>query len=568
MMTAEFSGQDLGPHGRRTAAFRPLVMGYRGMVCSGHHAASQAGLSVLQRGGDAVDAALATAAALNVAEPNMSGAGGDGFIMLYRRATNRVEVVNATGPAPQAATRERYLPHGVPMKGMQSVSIPGLVDGWLEAHSRYGKLTLGAVLDAAIDLADGGLAVSHKLAESLALEKAFGEFVESRPIFWPDGRPLQAGQRLVQGDLASTYRGLIQHGRDYFYTGPVARAIDETSRRHGGAITYADLAAFRARWQEPISTVYRSHVVYESPPNSSGHVVLQELNVLEGFDVASLGWHSPEAIHLMVEAKKLAFADRERYLADPDMVDVPIAGLLDKAYAAERRQLIELDRAAPPNTVLAGLPPSAGRAERREDTTCFVVVDGEGNAVCQLQSLQQGFGSGVVALGTGVLLNNRMTYWHLDPQHPDCLAPGKRVRHTMNTAMVFDAPTAGQNGPGAFRLVLGTPGADTQVQTNLQLITSVLDFGLNAVEAVEAPRWRHMQNATESTVPHTCEDALNLERRFPETTRARLQALGHPIQVLGDWAATGSAMLIERDPATGAFFGAADPRRDGYALGW
>jgi gamma-glutamyltranspeptidase/glutathione hydrolase len=534
------------------------------MVCSGHQAASLAGIAILQQGGDAVDAAVAVAAALNVAEPNMSGIGGDGFIMVYRRGTNRVSVVNATGPAPQLATRESYLPAGIPLKGIRSVSVPGLVDGWLAAHARHGRLPLLTCLEPAIELCEGGLAVSHKLATSLAGEATFGRFATSQPIFWPGGSPVRAGKMLYQRDLAKTFRGLAAHGRDYFYRGPVARAIDETSVALDGAIRYDDLARFEARWQEPISTTYRDRVVYESPPNSSGHVLLQELNLLEGFDVAALGWHSPALIHLMVEAKKLAFADRERYLADPDVVDVPLRGLLSKDYAAERRRLIDPERAAPPDTVAAGTP-------RVEDTTCFVVVDGEGNAVCQLQSLQQGFGSGLVAGDTGVLLNNRMTYWHLDPGHPDCLAPGKRVRHTMNTVMVFDAPPDGAAdaaAPGPLLLVLGTPGADTQVQTNFQMTSAVLDFGLNPVETVEAPRWRHLQNGTESTVPHACEDALNLEARFPAAVGQALERLGHPVRAIGPWAATGSAMLIRHDPATGVLNGAADPRRDGCALGW
>lgn len=562
-----------GPHGVQSEAHRPVVMGRRGMVCAGHPLASLAGITVLQRGGDAVDAALAVAAALNVAEPNMSGIGGDGFIMLYRRAANRVEVVNATGPAPQLATRESYLPGGIPMKGIRSVSVPGLVDGWLEAHARYGRLTVASDFEPAIELCENGLPVSRKLAAGLADEPNFGAFAPSRPIFWPEGRPLRAGELLFQRDLARTFRALAEHGRDYFYTGPVARAIDAASHEYGGAIRYDDLAGYHARWQEPISTTYRGRIAFQSPPNSSGHVLLQELNLVEGFDLRSAGWHSAETIHLMVEAKKLAFADREAYLADPDFVDVPLKTLLSKGYAEERRRLIDPERAAPPNSV----QPGKVRREKQEDTTCFVVVDGEGNAVCQLQSLQTGFGSALVAGDTGVLLNNRMTYWHLDHDHPDCLAPGKRVRHTMNTTMVFDAPAGSPHqegsrrlasGPGPLLIVLGTPGADTQVQTNLQLVTSILDFGLTPVEAVEAPRWRHLQSPTESTVPHTCEDALNLEERFPSKVQAELRRRGQPVQVIGPWAATGSAMLILHDPATGVLHGAADPRRDGYALGW
>src|SRR5688572_4468752 len=236
----------LGPHGQVTEAFRPVAMGRRGMVCSGHQAASLAGIQVLQQGGDAVDAAIAVAAALNVVEPNMSGIGGDGYIMLYRRRSGRIEVVNATGPAPLRATRESYLPGGIPIKGIRSVSVPGLVDGWLEMHARYGRKKLLATLEPAIQLCEEGAPVSLRLAESLAGEKNFGEFATSRPIFWPDGRPLAIGQLLFQRDLGRTFRGLAEHGRDYFYDGPVSRAIHSLSQEHGGAIAAEDLKRFHA----------------------------------------------------------------------------------------------------------------------------------------------------------------------------------------------------------------------------------------------------------------------------------------------------------------------------------
>lgn len=541
------------PHGIRSEAHRPVVMARNGMVASGHPLASQAGVGVLQAGGNAVDAAIAVAAALNVVEPDMSGIGGDGFLMIWHAAAKELACVNGTGAAPKAATRERYLPGGIPMKGMSSVSVPGLVDAWLAAHGRYGRLKLEQVLAPAIALAEDGFPVSHRLAASLAAEGApLHTFPTSRAIFTRDGRPLGPGEILRQVNLGRTFRLLAREGRAAFYEGELARKLAAFSQEQGGLLSLDDLLAHRVRWQAPIRTTYRGYEVAEFPPNSSGHVLLQELNLVERFDLTAMGRDSAATLHVMIEAKRLAFDDRERFVADPDQVRIPLAGLLSKAYAAERAALIDPERA------LTDLPP--GRPERFGDTTCFCVVDREGNAVCQLQSLQSGFGSGLVAGDTGILLNNRMTYWHLEEGHPNCLAPGKRVRHTMNPVMVFR--------DDALLLVCGTPGADTQVQTNLQLVTGILDFGLNVQEAVEAPRWRHTGNGTESTVPHTCADEVLLEARFPEQTVAGLRARGHVVRVIGPWEASGNAQAIAIDPATGVLFGGSDPRRDGYAIGW
>lgn len=572
------------PHSAQHEAHRPVIAGRNGMVASGHPLASQAGVSILQRGGNAVDAALAVAAALNVVEPHMSGVGGDGYMMIHwnhdatgaARSKPVVQVVNATGPAPRAATGEVYLPKGIPEKGIRSVSVPGLVDGCFLAHGRYGRLEASAAFAPAVDLAERGFPITWQLAQRIAADHALLDHATSRAVFAPDGRPLRPGEILRQRDLARTLQRLADEGPDLLYRGELARAIVRCSEEQGGLLALSDLAAYRARWEEPITTTYRGHVVYEAPPNSSGHVLLQELSMVELFDLPALGWNTAASVHLMVEAKKLAFADREAYLADPDFVDVPIAGLVSKEYARERARLIDPERAA--TAVAAGDPwrfqarrggSSAKRATPpREDTTCFAVVDRWGNAVCQLQSLQSAFGSSLVVGDTGILLNNRMTYWHLEPDHVDCLEPGKRVRHTMNPVMVFKrTPTESQSGEQLV-LVCGTPGADTQVQTNLQVITHVLDFGLGVNEAVEAPRWRHAQSPTESQVPHVCEDALQLEARFPTAVQAELRRRGHPVQVLGDWEGPGSEVMIQVDPATGALFGAADPRRDGYAIGW
>ena len=551
-------------------------MGRRGMVCAGHPLAAEAGAGILRQGGNAVDAAIAVAACLNVVEPMMSGIGGDGFIMIYSRAEGRVRVVNATGPAGRAATRERYARDGIPQKGALSVSVPALLHGWLDAHEAIGRLPLGAVLAPAIELAAEGFPVSHYLAGEIAADPLLCQFPTSRAVFADSGGPLRPGQILRQADLANTLAAIAEDGRAAFYEGSIGERIVSFIQQQGGLLTMDDLAACSARWQEPIRTGYRGHTVCEAPPNSSGHVLLQELAMLDQFDLRPHRWDAAETIHLMVEAKKLAFIDREAFLADPDYVDVPIAGLLSRQYARRRAGLI--DRRAAARRVAPGDPwafqeaaPTRRRPKRMggrpdgEDTTCFVVVDSEGNAVSQLQSLQSAWGSSLIAGDTGILLNNRMTYWHLDPDHVDCLAPGKRVRHTMNPVMVF-APS--DEGPERLRLVLGTPGADTQVQANLQVISHVLDFGMNVAEAVEAPRWKDNQNPLESAIPHECEDELLIEGRFPAATVRELASLGHRVRVIEPWAGvTGREMMIEVDPGSGALMGAADPRFDGYAIG-
>ncbi len=542
------------PHGVKFSAFRPSVMGRNGMVTSGHSLASQAGIQTLMAGGNAVDAAIATAAALGVVEPHASGVGGDGFILIYSAETGTLTGVNATGAAPGAATRDLYVQEGgIPMRGIRSVSIPGLVDGWLLAHERYGALKLDRVFEPAISLCENGFPVSHKLGGSLKAQTSeFASDPYTRPVFTNDGNPIQPGEILYQKDLANTYRKIAAEGRETFYEGEIARAIADFSKAYDGLLTAEDLAGHHSRWEDPIHTAYHDYEVYEMPPNSSGHILLQELNIVERFDLQSTGCNTAESIHLMVEAKKLAFADREKYMADPDWVDIPLKGLLSKAYAAQQAERIDPDRVTP------NVPP--GQPESFEDTTCFCTADGQGNAVCILQSIQSGFGSCLIAGDTGILLNNRMTYWHLDPDHPNCLMPGKRVRHTMNPVIVT------RNGKPF--LICGTPGADTQVQTNLQLITHMVEFGMTPQEAVGAPRWRSLQNPMESTVPHTCPNVLQLEGRFPEAVREGLQQKGHDLQILGDWDGFGSAQAILIHPDSGALIGGSDPRRDGYAVGW
>ncbi len=441
------------PHSVNFESHRPVVMGRNGMVSSGHPLASQAGISILQQGGNAVDAAIATAATLNVVEPLMSGIGGDGFIMVHWKEPDRIEICNGTGAAPYAATRERYLPEGIPAKGILSVSVPGLLDSWLASHEKYGVLSLRQVLTPAIELAANGFPTSRVLSNAIAADPLLCRFPTSQAVFTRDGRPLRPGEILYQENLARTLQAVADGGREVFYEGDIARAIVAFSQEQGGILTMKDMTDCHSRWQEAISTTYRGHVVYEAPPNSSGHILLQELNLVEQFDLQALGCNTAASIHLMVEAKKLSFADREAYMADPDYTDIPIEGLLSKEYAKERAKLINPSRAA--QEIPAGNPWDFQAAEPRqtavpvvtggdgeEDTTCFAVVDRWGNAVSQLQSIQSAWGSSLIAGDTGILLNNRMTYWHLEADHVDCLQPGKRVRHTMNPVMVFAPPKA------------------------------------------------------------------------------------------------------------------------------
>ena len=522
------------------------------MVTSGHVLASQAGIQTMMAGGNAVDAAIATAAALGVVEPAGSGIGGDGFILIYWAETGQVAAVNATGPAPRAATRETYLKDGgIPMKGIRSVSVPGLLDGWLLAHERYGTLKLEDVFAPVISLCEDGFPVSHRLANGLKGENVrFAAEPDSRATFTNDGEPIPAGQLLANPNLGATLRKIAKDGRDVFYKGAIAKTIGEFSRAHDGLLAAEDLADYQAHWAEPIHINYRGYEVYEMPPNSSGHILLQELNMVELFDLQALGYNTAESVHLMVEAKKLAFADREKYMADPNWVDIPLDGMLSKPYAAEQAQRIDLEKAA--------IDVPAGGPEAHEDTTCFCTADRAGNLVCVLQSIQSGFGSSLIAGDTGILLNNRMTYWHLEEGHPNCLMPGKRVRHTMNPVIVTK--------DGQPFLACGTPGADTQVQTNLQLVTHVLDFGMTPQEAVSAPRWRSFQNPMESTIPHTCSNDLQLENRLPSDTKDGLAERGHELRIVGDWGGPGSAQMIMVHPESGALIGGSDPRTDGYTV--
>ncbi len=565
------------PHGIIGEAYRPPKIGSKGAVVANHPMAAQAGMRILHQGGNAVDAAIAVAFALGPAEPQGSSIGGDGFVMVHMSANKTVEVVNGTGATPTKATPDKYH-NGIPITGVLGTSVPGIVDALLSAHSKYGFLALSKCLEPAVELCEEGVPVSEFQARTAMQNPVLKSSPTSGPVFAPGGEWLKPGELRRNPNLARTYRVIADQGRDAFYEGDIAREISRYSEQNGGLITYEDLRRHKVEWQEPVAIRYRGRIVYEAPPNSSGHVLLQELGIFEHFDPGQYEYMSSESVHLMVEAKKLAFADREAYLADPRYVDVPIEGMLDPAYLSQRAQLIDVDYAA--KNVLEGdpweymdRPPNSEKKHRKSgrlhkagsDTTHFCVVDRWGNSVGELQSIQTAFGSCVIAGSTGILLNNRMTYWHLNSGHIDYLNPGQRVRHTMNPLMVFSAPV--EQG-GKLELVCGTPGADTQVQTNMQIVTGVFDYGLSVSEAIDGPRWTHIQAGMGSAYPHKDIESLQIEDRAGEEVINCLKKRGHLIQSTGMWGGAGSEGAIQVDIKNGTLFAASDPRREGDALVW
>jgi gamma-glutamyltranspeptidase len=531
-------------------SYRPLIIGRRGAVAANHPLAAQAGLSALRAGGNAVDAAVATAVTLAVVEPMMSGLGGDGFYHVYEQATGRAVVFNGTGPAPAAATPERYA-GGIPRIGPLSVSVPGMLAALGTMHRSFGRLPWRDLFGEAIAFARDGFGATRSYCHFAdEYRTTLAADPRSTEMFLADGAPPPLGAAIVQPDLARTLEEIAADGADTFYRGRLARRLAAHLEAAGTLVRTRDLEAFEAEQQEPIGIDYRGFTVLEAPPNSTGFVLLEELKILENFDLARMGLLSADAVHVMVEAKKLAFADRERWGADPHSLSAPLEELLSTDYAARLASRIDMRQAARTRSL----------AEAAGDTTYFCTADGEGNAVSGVQSINSGFGSGIIAGDTGILLNNRMAYWHLEPGHPNRLRPGRRVRHTMNPPIVLK--------DGALWCVFGTPGADNQVQINLQVLTAMVDFGLDPQQAAEMPRWTSNVPGQYANWPHDGEDALTIERRFPEAVLGELARRGHPVKAVGDLEGPCSVEIIRRDPATGMLLAGSDPRRDGWAAAW
>jgi len=545
------------PHGDNYGSINTNMVGFNAAVVTNHWMASSVGRDILMKGGNAFDAACGISFILGVVEPQMSGIGGDGFIMMYDSKKDKVNVINATGPAPEFSYK---ISDNIPIKGISSASVPGLVSGVLKMHKLKGSLSLQECLAPAIEAASNGIALSQDQSASLKSDSKAENFQSSLKIWGDKKKGLKIfGDRVVNKDLAETLKLISIEGEDGFYRGKIADKIVKISDENDGLFSINDFKNFEAEIQDPISTSYRGYDVYEAPPNSSGITLLQQLNIIENFSQKDLSPFSKSAMHLMVEAKRLAFYDRERYLADPKFFDVPVDLMLDKNYAKELSNKININGPRISNKELE----INYKPDRVGDTTYFCVVDKEGNSVSQLQSIQTQWGSGMVIEGTGILMNNRMSYWHLDKNHINYLIPGKRVRHTMNPVMVFKS-----NGSiNKLCLVNGTPGADTQVQTNMQVLSSIIDHNFLVGEAVSMPRWTHFQNLTESTIPHSTSEFISLESRFSDEIVKNIERMGHKINIVGPWEGSGSEGMISISES-GLIGAAVDPRRDGQALVW
>ncbi len=545
------------PHGDNYGSINTNMVGFNAAVVTNHWMASSVGRDILMKGGNAFDAACGISFILGVVEPQMSGIGGDGFIMMYDSKKDKVNVINATGPAPEFSYK---ISDKIPIKGISSASVPGLVSGVLKMHKLKGSLSLQECLAPAIEAASNGIALSQDQSASLKSDSKAENFQSSLKIWGDKKKGLKNfGDRVVNKDLAETLKLISIEGEDGFYRGKIADKIVKISDENDGLFSINDFKNFEAEIQDPISTSYRGYDVYEAPPNSSGITLLQQLNIIENFSQKDLSPFSKSAMHLMVEAKRLAFYDRERYLADPKFFDVPVDLMLDKNYAKELSNKININGPRISNKELE----INYKPDRVGDTTYFCVVDKEGNSVSQLQSIQTQWGSGMVIEGTGILMNNRMSYWHLDKNHINYLIPGKRVRHTMNPVMVFKS-----NGSiNKLCLVNGTPGADTQVQTNMQVLSSIIDHNFLVGEAVSMPRWTHFQNLTESTIPHSTSEFISLESRFSDEIVENIERMGHKINIVGPWEGSGSEGMISISES-GLIGAAVDPRRDGQALVW
>ncbi|RJP21377.1 MAG: gamma-glutamyltransferase [Candidatus Abyssobacteria bacterium SURF_5] len=510
---------------------------YKAMVATAHPLATGVGISVLEKGGNCVDAAVAVAAALNVVDMANTGIGGDAFALVYFKKEGKVVGLNASGRSPFAATIEEYRKRGhaaVPERGPLSITTPGALSGWAMLHERYGVLPFGSLLQPAIDLARNGFEINAAIAIFIGISSGVicGYPTTEEIYLKPFGGMPGPGERMVQENLAKSLEQVAKEGVDSFYKGPLGRRISEFVRQSGGVLSERDFVEHRPNWVEPISTTYRGYEVVTIPPNSQGLALLQMLNIFEKLDVKSLSLNPVDLLHYQIEAKKIVFRDRARYYCDPEFHDVPVEHLLSEECARKYRSSIDPGRAAEAGSATAGMS---------GDTTYFSIVDAEGNAVSFINSLFDLFGSGMVAGDTGIILQNRGKSFSLDPGHCNALEPHKRPMHTLVPCMVLR-----ESRP---YLVLGCIGGDQQTQGLLQILTNIIDLDMSPQEAINAPRWRSYENGR-----------LVLEAAIGENVVQSLSQRGHPLTDEIDFFGGSQCIRIEED---GSLTGATDPRLAG-----
>lgn len=564
----------------QTSTWRPVVLSDNGMVASGHPLASEAGIRILKSGGNAIDAAVAAWAVQGLTEPEMTGLGADMFMLIYIAKTGEVKFINGTGVAPMAATADFYRAKGgMPSNGILSVSVPAAIAGAELAANTYGTKPLSELLAPAVELAERGFPISDNLAGSI--RNSADKFSPSAKAIWyRDGEPLGMGDRVVQTDLAATLREIGAKGSAAFYKGPIADKIAAYMKAEGGLIDKADLAAITANEDPPIHINYKGIEVYECPPNSQGFVMLQALNILEGMNLRYMRHNSAPYLHAVTESLKLAFADRNKYVADPRFTpDIPMREMLSKEYAATRRALIDPDKAmageapagnprqpatAMPRQVAYAAPqpaPDASTARPAiEDghTTYLSVVDKDRNMVSVTSSLLSLFGSGHVVPGAGIMLNNRMAYFGLDEDDVNVVRPGKRVRQTINPALALK--------DGKPYMVFGTPGADTQPQAQLQFFLNVAEFDMNVQQALEE-RAVVSTSFRSSYYPHAAAGTLLVPATLPRHVLDELAAMGHTLDIR-NVRGVGSVKAIIVHPRTGVLMGGVSPTRDSYVMAY
>jgi len=518
-------------------------MSKEGMVATSHPLAVQAGIDILKRGGNAVDAAIATAAVLTVVEPASTGIGGDVFALVYISEKGELKAINASGYAPEKATIEEYKKRGynsVPEDGILSVTVPGALKGWTRLLELFGNLSLKDVLSPAIRYAKNGFPVTEIISKEwqIAEEKLRRYKVDKYLI---NGRAPRPGEIFRQPDLARTLEKIALEGEEIFYQGEIARRIVENSEKQGGFLSLEDLANYEPIWVSPVSTSYRGYTVFELPPNTQGVVVLQALNIVEGYDLRTIPQSSPEYYHILIEAIKFAFADAESYICDPEFCQIPLDKLLSKKYAKECRKLI--GERARRSTFSAG--------KFFGDTVYLATADSAGNMVSFINSLFHPFGSGILVEGTGIILQNRGHLFSLDPGHPNCLQPRKRPFHTLIPGMVFlkDKPF----------MSFGVMGGFMQPQGHLQILCGIIDYGLNPQEALNIPRFRFYEGKK-----------ISLESGVDSITKETLSKKGHLLISAGQFelGEFGGGQIIILDPDTGVFLGGSDPRKDGCVQGY